>query len=140
MAAPIGNLFALGNNGGAPAFYDSVDKFLNRTVEYFESFISDEEKGLNPVLGRKPTTTGLALWLGFASRQSLYDYKEKKEFSDIIKKALLFIEMSYEEQLDSKNAGGAIFALTNMKWRNKMYNENNNNHSGEVTITRVIKK
>ena len=45
--------------------------------------------------------------------------------------------MGYEEQLDSKNATGAIFALKNMNWKDKI--ESTNTHKGDVTITRVIK-
>ena len=119
MGAPLGNLFALGNNGGKPPFFDNPEIFKSRVVAYFESFIDSKEKPRDPVLGNKPTTTGLAMWLGFESRQSLYDYKSKDEFSYIIKKASLLIEMGYEEQLDSKNATGAIFALKNMNWTDK---------------------
>ena len=137
MAAPLGNLFALGNNGGKPSFFNDVESFQKRVVEYFESFIDLDEKSKDPVLGTKPTTTGLAMWLGFKSRQSLYDYNKKDEFSYIIKKASLLIEMGYEEQLDSKNATGAIFALKNMNWTDKV--ETDNTHKGDVTITRVIK-
>ena len=87
MPAPLGNIFALGNDGGRPAFFDSPEEFRDRVVEYLESYYGDEK---TPMIGYKPTTTGLALWLGFKSRQSLYDYKEKEEYSYIIKKSITF--------------------------------------------------
>lgn len=65
------------------------------------------------------TITGLALDLGFCSRQSFYDYEERSEFSYIVKKARAFVERAYEAKLSSKDVGGAIFALKNMGWKDK---------------------
>ena len=72
------------------------------------------------------TITGLALHLGFESRQSLYDYEKKENFSYIIKKARLFVENAYEYQLQFGNSTGAIFALKNMSWTDKTQTENLN--------------
>jgi len=91
MAAPKRNLFGL---------------LQKKCTEYFESAIKLKEK---------ITITGLALFLGFDSRQSLYDYKEKKAFSYIIKNAMLTVENSYE----SKGTNFDIFALKNMGWTDK---------------------
>lgn len=66
-----------------------------------------------------PTCCGLAFYLGFADRQSLYDYREKPEFTCIIKRAMLQVEQSYEERLAENGCTGAIFALKNMGWRDK---------------------
>jgi len=66
-----------------------------------------------------PTITGLVLYLGFESRQSFYDYEEKKEFSYTIKRARTLIEKEYEEMLQTGNTVGAIFALKNMGWKDK---------------------
>ena len=41
------------------------------------------------------TITGLALFLGFNDRQSLYDYQEKPEFTCIVKKARTIVECEY---------------------------------------------
>ena len=119
MAAPLGNIFALGNEGGRKPMYDSVDDLRDKIIEYFESYLSKNEEDNEPVLGYKPTITGLALYLGFSSRQSFYDYVKKKEFSYILKKASLYIEMNYEMLLESKSSTGAIFALKNMGWKDK---------------------
>jgi hypothetical protein len=72
------------------------------------------------------TITGLAIHLGFESRQSLYDYEKKEGFSYIIKKARLYVENAYEYQLQFGNSTGAIFALKNMNWTDKIQNENLN--------------
>lgn len=120
MAAPLGNIFALGNNGGKPPKYKDPEELKNKVVEYFESYINcDMKEDKQPLLGYKPTITGLALYLGFESRQSFYDYIKKEEFSYILKKASLYIEMNYEMMLESKSATGAIFALKNMGWKDK---------------------
>lgn len=119
MSAPLGNIFALGNDGGRKPIYDNVEDLRDKIIEYFESYLVKEDEYLNPVLGHKPTITGLALYLGFSSRQSFYDYVKKQEFSYILKKASLYIEMNYEMLLESKSSTGAIFALKNMGWKDK---------------------
>lgn len=67
----------------------------------------------------KPTITGLALYMGFASRQSFYDYEKSGEFSYTIKRARLRIENKYEEALHGTSPTGAIFALKNFGWTDK---------------------
>lgn len=69
------------------------------------------------------TITGLCMWLGFASRQSLHDYKKRPGFSYPVSKALLAIENSYEVTLRSISAPGSIFALKNMGWKDKTEND-----------------
>ena len=106
MGAPKRNLFGLGNNGGRPPKYEAAEEVREKCVEYFESCIELEEK---------ITITGLALFLGFCSRNTLYDYAKKEEFKYIIKNAMLVVENSYE----SKGTNFDIFALKNMGWTDK---------------------
>ena len=88
-----------------------------------------------------PTITGLALHLGFCSRQSFYDYESRPEHSYTIKKARTFIEKHYEELLQVGNTTGAIFALKNMGWLDKISNENTNlNIDTTPLTTEEIKK
>lgn len=70
----------------------------------------------------RPTITGLALFLGFESRQSFYDYEDRKRFSYTIKRARTFIERTYEQMLADGNPG-AIFALKNFGWTDKTEHE-----------------
>lgn len=73
-----------------------------------DSYFKDNER---------PTLSGLAIHLGFESRQTLYNYKERNEFLDIVKKARAIVESKYEERLIyENNPGGVIFALKNMGW------------------------
>lgn len=116
MPAHKGNKYALGNTGGAPPKFDSVDVLSDSIQSYFDDCVPEIEGG-EVVNYNYPTITGLALYLGFASRQSIYDYKEHKEFSYTIKRAMTAIENHYEQRLNYQNATGAIFALKNMGWQ-----------------------
>jgi hypothetical protein len=92
---------------GRPPIWDDPEKFEEAVDEYFT----------DPDINH--TWTGLAIHLGFESRQSLEDYKKKPGFSYPIKKALLKIEEKYENGLFGKNPAGSIFALKNFGWRDK---------------------
>lgn len=70
----------------------------------------------NPIIiGAKPlTVTGLALALGFATRQSLLDYQGRAEFKTLIQQAKLRIENYAEMRLYDKDGwNGARFNLQN---------------------------
>jgi hypothetical protein len=106
MAAPIGNMYALGNKGGRPPMFSDAESLEAEVISYF-THCSEKEK--------KATITGLALYLGFDSRQSLYDYETKQEFSYVIKRAKLAVENSYE----CNGTAMDIFALKNMGWKDQ---------------------
>lgn len=65
-----------------------------------------------------PTVTGLALALGFVSRQGLLDFQGKREFADTITRAKARVEKYAERRLyDRDGARGAEFSLKyNFKW------------------------
>lgn len=86
-----------------------------------------------------PTVTGLALHLGFNSKDTLYQYSKKEEFSDSIKKGLSMVEKHHELQIAyGDKCTGNIFALKNMGWKDKV--EQDNKHSGSIEIVRHVKK
>lgn len=109
--------------GGCPPFYDTPEALQGKIDEYFKSGLKKRTvfvgKDKEPVEVEMPTISGLAYFLGFASRQSFYDYEKREGFSYTIKRARLFIEVDYEEQLQHGNTTGAIFALKNMGWKDK---------------------
>ncbi len=106
MAAAKGNKYALGNNGGRPPIYDDPFVLHDKCLDYFEQCIENDDK---------PTITGLALYLGFCSRGTLNEYAKKEKFSDIIKRAMLTVENSYETSATTFD----MFALKNMGWKDK---------------------
>lgn len=117
MAAPKHNLYALGNNGGRPRIYENPEDLEIEIVKYFEYCI---EKKVNI------TISGLTLFIGFNSRETLHLYEKRQEFMDIIKRARLSVTEAYEQELYSFKFGGAIFALKNIdkdNWKDKTEQE-----------------
>jgi hypothetical protein len=106
--------------GGRPRIYDNYDELDEQVSNYF----------LDPKTV-KPTVTGLALYLGFADKTTLYEYRDRPELSYPIKRALTMIEQYHEEGLSDNNVAGRIFALKNMGWKDKT--EQDLNLSGGIT-------
>jgi len=95
---------------GRPRHYDTPEAFEAKLYEYQAYCVENKE----PV-----TWTGLALFMGFSSRQSIDEYAKYDGFSDCVKKAKTFVEWHYEMRLCGDKPTGAIFALKNMGWRDK---------------------
>ena len=85
-----------------------------------------------------PTITGLALHLGFCSRQSFYDYEKNDIHSYTIKRARLRVEESYEKRMHGNSNAGAIFALKNFGWKDKNETAHTGPEGGPIVIERVI--
>lgn len=117
-----------------PMKYKSKEDLQVAIDAYFESckgtMLTDEDG--RPVLNKyseavfinqkPPTVTGLALALGFNSRQALLNYQGRKEFNDTITRAKSFCEEYAESRLfDRDGSNGAKFSLTNnfKGWREK---------------------
>lgn len=114
------------NKGGRPPMYKTVEEIQEKIDKYFEECegtVLNNENGevvLNKygdpvIVGRKPLTiTGLALALGFNSRQALLNYQDKPEFYDTITRAKAKVEQYAEERLfDKDGSNGAKFSLSN---------------------------
>ena len=114
------------NKVGRPAAYKTPEEMQARIDAYFEAcngeYVTDDEGNLmtdkygHPVkkMERPLTITGLALALGFNSRQSLLNYEDDPEFMDTIKKAKSKVEQYAEERLfDKDGVNGAKFNLSN---------------------------
>jgi len=134
------------NEVGRPASFKTNQDLQKKIDEYFE-YIKGEFEIKQVIVDDMPfdqkvflresepaTITGLALFLGFESRQSVYDYEKNGEFSYTIKKARLKVENGYEIALFGRNSTGAIFALKNFGWADKQEVTNTNvNMNVEVT-------
>ena len=113
---------------GRPLKFKTVKELESKIEEYFDS-CQDEiardddgnvitDKSGNAVwIPKPPTVSGLALALGFDDRRSIYDYKERPEFSHTIKNAIMRISDYAERHLYIGKATGAIFWLKNHGWR-----------------------
>jgi len=129
MAAPKGNKYAIGNNGGRPRLFTDPKKLEKKVIEYFDYIQGEEGDTITNKLGEQvktwirepesPTVTGLALFLGFADRTTLYEYRDREEFSFIIKRAISIVENHHEHRLGSTTPTGSIFALKNMGWKDR---------------------
>jgi hypothetical protein len=123
--ARLADMYTMGRKtAGQPPLFESEDKLESEIQAYFDLQCENEE----PL-----TISGLAFYLGFISRQSIYDYKENPKFSYILKKATLFIEHQYESNLSGTTPTGSIFALKNMGWKDKTETE----LSGELSVKEI---
>jgi len=99
------------SNMGRPPIYENAEELQKEIEKYIKSLKKRD----------KPTISGLCFFLGFASRQSFYDLEKKNDnFSYTIKRAKLFIQQHYERQLNYNGCTGAIFALKNFGWSDKL--------------------
>lgn len=137
------------NKGGRPPFYKTKEEIQEKIDAYFEECkgtpLTDKDgmpiydkNGIELRVGVRPLTiTGLALALGFNSRQALLNYQAKKEFHDTIMRAKARVECYAEERLyDKDGANGAKFSLANNfeGWREKQQIEAEVNSSVNINI------
>jgi len=108
----VGNLFCLGGfNGGRPPMYSQPDVMFDKIAEYIQW--ADAQKGK---VGKGIyTLEGAALYLGFASVQSMYDYEKKDSgFAYVINRYRLFLaEWNVQKLYWAGTTQGAIFWLKN---------------------------
>lgn len=144
---------------GRPRHFDNEKELEEAIAGYFE-YIKGETKEVDEPIPPRPggsqtgdpktrkviipvrepevsTITGLALYIGFESRQSFYDYEKNGEFSYCIKRARLRIETEYEKRLQGNNPAGAIFALKNFGWSDKQEIDQKTEHSGTIGFTGI---
>jgi len=128
---------------GRPLKFNTVEELEKLIEDYFAS--CKPEYALNaegqvlttkhgvPMVKHNPyTITGLAIALGFVSRQSIYDYEERNDdFSYIVKKARLRCENYIEKGTLSGDipAAPGIFVLKNYGWKDTQEIE----HKGKIT-------
>lgn len=140
------------NKVGRPPDYTSAEEMQEKIDAYFDEckgeMLYDEDGepktdkyGNIIVVGSKPfTITGLALALGFNSRQTLLNYQGKPEFMDTIMRAKARVECYAEERLfDKDGANGAKFSLANNfeGWKEKKEIEADVNDKVTIKIALV---
>ena len=107
-------------SAGRPPKYKNPKELQIKIDEYFSKGCTIDTvwiKGCEtPLQVKRPTITGLVLYVGFNNRASFYDYEIIPEFTNTIKRARAKIEQHYEELLQKGLGAGAIFALKNFGW------------------------
>lgn len=140
MAAPKGHKYTVGNKGGRPLKYETVEELEEIIDNYFNSCIRevivrdkdghvilDEDGNVEKELKMvKPiTVTGLAIAIGL-TRDTLIRYEDRSEkFYDTITHAKQKCQEFAEEQLYlAKSANGPAFSLkNNWGWKDKTEQE-----------------
>lgn len=127
------------NLGGRPKVIETPEELQALVDEYFAKECMPEpvkykddngnirhmydKDGMPVMRDNPPTVAGLALYLGFCDRVSMFDYKKNTEFSNVIKGAITKIETFAEKNLYGKSSTGAIFWLKNRhnhaNWQDK---------------------
>lgn len=133
---------------GRPRLYKSVKEMDKAIEDYFmvdEYMHSEDDDGnlIKKPTGQKvrisrPTVTGLALHLGFADKTTLYEYRDRPEFSYSVKRALTIIEQYHEEGLCENNVTGRIFALKNFGWKDKIETGFTDSEGKDVAPVQII--
>ena len=137
--------------GGRPPKFKSAEELREKIEQYFRDcdgkpYIMDDGSPLMDKYGEvilvrrhPPTVTGLALALGFKSRQSLLDYGGKDRFSDTVTHAKLRIEAYAEERLyDKDGQRGAEFNLKyNFRWAQEEKRDDEEKGCGVVMMPEV---
>lgn len=138
--------------GGRPSLFDSVEDLEAKIDEYFEMtepspMMTEDEDGKEVALTDKhgnvimtqvaPTVAGLAYFLGYADRRSIYDLKDQGEFSHTIKRAMLRIELFHEQNLSLRDKPtGDIFWMKNHGWTDR---QEVTGRDGDPIVLRIIK-
>lgn len=122
----IGHLFSIGNKGGQPPKYKTHTELHEKLAEYLV-WEETSSKG-------KYTLSGAALFLGFASVQSMYDYEKRDtKFSYVINRFRLFMTHYHEQRLTWVGSfQGSKLWLTNFGGYSEEVTQNQN-----VQITEV---
>lgn len=136
---------------GMTPMYTSVKEIESKIEQYFEDCkgypLTDNEG--NQIFNKfglpvfidvhPPTVTGLALALGFTSRQALLNYQAKPAFVDTITRAKARVEQYAEERLfDRDGSNGAQFSLRNNFKGWDADKKNDDSGDGKITIVNNI--
>lgn len=141
MAVLVKNKRTKRKKKGAPALFKTAKELQDKIDQYFNDTGEATQDPDLPLTNHRKifTITGLAYFLGFESRQSFYDYGEREAFSYTIKRARLRLEMVYEERLADQKPVGAIFALKNLGWVDKVENTHSLKLIEPITGIKIIR-
>ena len=131
MAAPKGNNYAEGNEGGRPTLY--CEELLEKAKEYLTDYKTEGD-----VI---PSVEGLSLYLEIA-RSTIYEWakqEDKKEFSDTLE----LINVTQKKVLINKGLKGEFnsnitkLALGNHGYSEKVQQELSGPDGGPIEVTGI---
>jgi hypothetical protein len=96
---------------GRPLKIETPEQMAKIINNYFENTAEN-----------KITITGLCLALGL-DKSTFYDYEKREGYKEIVNRARLIVENSYEISLRENGRTGDIFALKNFGWVDKQEQE-----------------
>jgi hypothetical protein len=106
------------NPVGRPPLFKTPEKLEAKIKLYFEN--CPDKRQVPTAFGGvaelpSPTISGLALFLGFCDRHSMWDYEfGRPEFSNTIKRARAKITQYYENNMTGGQCTGPLFMLKNL--------------------------
>lgn len=112
---------------GRPLKIETPEQMAKIINDYFENIAEN-----------KITITGLCLALGL-DKSTFYDYEKREGYKEIVNRARLIVENSYEISLRENGRTGDIFALKNFGWRDSVEVKNENELSKLDELLGAIK-
>lgn len=91
--------------------FSGMDELKDRIDTYFD---------MCDCVGVSVTYTGLMLALGLSDKSQLSSLRYDSDYGDIVKGAISAVEFFYETKLSEGKPVGAIFALKNFGWSDRM--------------------
>ncbi|TSJ40225.1 hypothetical protein FO440_10695 [Mucilaginibacter corticis] len=96
----------------------SSEKSLLKLIESYFGLMPDDQK-IKDEKPEPPTVAGLALFLGFNSKEDFDSYELKGKYAAEVKRARFRVMAYYESRLHYPAPTGAMFALKSMGWYEK---------------------
>lgn len=125
---------------------EAIDKYFEdcegHPLTDKDGTVATDKYGVPIIVGaHPPTVTGLALWLGFKTRQSLLDYQSRnKAFNDVLTRAKSRCEEYAERRLyDRDGVNGAKFSLKN-NFKNWSETPNSSDDSTLAKLDEVLRQ
>lgn len=121
------------HSGGRPALFDTPEALESKVEEYFQIIKQEQKVDSN----RTPGIAELTYFLGFESRQSLYDQtKRNPMFSYIVKRARLRCQAMIEQALSEEKANPTkhIYKLNAMGYQKDSQESHSTRISGPINI------
>ena len=119
---------------GRPPLWKTPEELQAKIDDYFNHISKPLGLDKDGIPYYEPITiTGLALHIG-CYRETILNYSKKDEFFDTIKTARLRCENFAEKKIFGNNPTGAIFALKNYGWEDKVKNEHTGDKENPLAI------